>query len=218
MNKIKVLFFVFVGVSVLDIIGIIFRIPILIQVFKPLILLLLLVLYAVSVSKLNKLYVLALIFSFFGDVFLMFSGELYFIIGLISFLIAHLLFIKIVINQIQKQSISKVIISTIPFLVLFLGLILFLKDFLNNLLIPVIIYGLTICTFGTVSLINYLSTKSRKSLLMLIGSIIFITSDSVLAINKFYNSSHLFEVIIMITYILAQYLIFRSMVYRTKNY
>jgi len=84
--------------------------------------------------------------------------------------------------------------------------------------IPVIIYGLTICTFGTVSLINYLSTKSRKSLLMLIGSIIFITSDSVLAINKFYNSSHLFEVIIMITYILAQYLIFRSMVYRTKNY
>jgi len=90
MNKIKVLFFVFVGVSVLDIIGIIFRIPILIQVFKPLILLLLLVLYAVSVSKLNKLYVLALIFSFFGDVFLMFSGELYFIIGLISFLIAHL--------------------------------------------------------------------------------------------------------------------------------
>ncbi|VAW23248.1 hypothetical protein MNBD_BACTEROID04-2028, partial [hydrothermal vent metagenome] len=159
MNKIKVLFFVFVGVSVLDIIGIIFRIPILIQVFKPLILLLLLVLYAVSVSKLNKLYVLALIFSFFGDVFLMFSGELYFIIGLISFLIAHLLFIKIVINQIQKQSISKVIISTIPFLVLFLGLILFLKDFLNNLLIPVIIYGLTICTFGIVSLINYLSTK-----------------------------------------------------------
>ncbi|WP_457611493.1 lysoplasmalogenase [Lutibacter sp.] len=218
MNKIKVLFFVFVGVSVLDIIGIIFRIPILIQVFKPLILLLLLVLYAVSVSKLNKLYVLALIFSFFGDVFLMFSGESYFIIGLISFLIAHLLFIKIVINQIQKQSISKVIISTIPFLVLFLGLILFLKDFLNNLLIPVIIYGLTICTFGTVSLINYLSTKSRKSLLMLIGSIIFITSDSVLAINKFYNSSHLFEVIIMITYILAQYLIFRSMVYRIKNY
>lgn len=218
MNKIKVLFFVFVGVSVLDIIGIIFRIPILIQVFKPLILLSLLVLYAVSVLKLNKLYVLALIFSFFGDVFLMFSGELYFIIGLISFLIAHLLFIKIVINQTQKQSILKVIISTIPFLVLFLGFILFLKNSLNNLLIPVIIYGLTICTFGTVSFINYLSTKSRKSLLMLIGSIIFITSDSVLAINKFYNSSHLFEVIIMITYILAQYLIFRSMVYRTKNY
>ncbi len=201
----------------LDIIGIIFRIPILIQVFKPIILLSLIALYVVSVLKLNKLYVLALIFSFFGDVFLMFSGELYFIIGLISFLIAHLLFIKIVINQTQKQSISKVIISIIPFLVLFLGLILFLKDFLNDLLIPVIIYGLAICTFGAVSFINYLSIKSRKSLLMLIGSIIFITSDSVLAINKFYNSSHLFEIIIMITYILAQYLIFRSMVFKDES-
>ncbi|WP_456421238.1 lysoplasmalogenase [Lutibacter sp.] len=217
MNKIKVLFFVFIGVSVLDIIGIIFKIPILIQVFKPLILLSLLVLYAVSVLKLNKLYVFALIFSFFGDVFLMFSGELYFIIGLVSFLIAHLLFIKIVINQIQKQPISKVIISIIPFLVLFLGLILFLKNSLSDLLIPVIIYGLTICTFGTVSLINYLSTKSKKSLLMLVGAIVFISSDSVLAINKFYNSSHLLEIIIMITYVLAQYLIFRSMVYEYKT-
>jgi len=216
MNKIKVLFFVFIGVSVLDIIGIIFKIPILIQVFKPLILLSLLILYTVSVLKLNKLYVFALIFSFFGDVFLMFSGELYFIIGLVSFLIAHLLFIKIVINQIQKQPISKVIISIIPFFVLFLGLILFLKNFLDDLLIPVIIYGLTICTFGTVSLINYLSTKSKKSLLMLVGAIVFISSDSVLAINKFYNSSHLLEIIIMITYVLAQYLIFRSMVYEYK--
>ena len=216
MNKIKVLFFVFIGVSVLDIIGIIFKIPILIQVFKPLILLSLLILYTVSVLKLNKLYVFALIFSFLGDVFLMFSGELYFIIGLVSFLIAHLLFIKIVINQIQKQPISKVIISIIPFFVLFLGLILFLKNFLDDLLIPVIIYGLTICTFGTVSLINYLSTKSKKSLLMLVGAIVFISSDSVLAINKFYNSSHLLEIIIMITYVLAQYLIFRSMVYEYK--
>jgi len=146
----------------------------------------------------------------------MFSGELYFIIGLVSFLIAHLLFIKIVINQIQKQPISKVIISIIPFFVLFLGLILFLKNFLDDLLIPVIIYGLTICTFATVSLINYLSTKSKKSLLMLVGAIVFISSDSVLAINKFYNSSHLLEIIIMITYVLAQYLIFRSMVYEYK--
>ena len=76
---------------------------------------------------------------------------------------------------------------------------------------PVVIYGLTISTFGIVSLIDFLNTKSKMSMLMLFGAIIFMISDSLLAINKFYNPAHLHEVIIMATYIFAQYLIFRSM-------
>jgi len=77
--------------------------------------------------------------------------------------------------------------------------------------VPVIVYGLTISAFGTISLINYRETKSRKSMAMLIGSILFMISDSILAINKFYEPSHYFEVIVMLTYILAQYFIYRSM-------
>lgn len=80
------------------------------------------------------------------------------------------------------------------------------------MLFPVVIYGLTIATFGVVSLIDYQNSKSKKSLLMLVGAIVFMVSDSVLAINKFYAPAHIFEIIIMVTYILAQYLIFRSMI------
>lgn len=216
MSRIKVALFVFVSVSILDIIGVIFSIPYLIFIFKPFILLSLLLLYHVSVSEKNSLYVSALFFSFLGDVFLIYKGSFSFNIGLLSFLIAHLFFIKIVISQIKKKTILKVIYSIIPFFILFLMLFLFLKNALNDLLIPVLIYGITISIFGAVSVINYLGIKSRKSLLMLGGAILFIFSDSVLAINKFYNSSHLFEIIIIITYIIAQYLIFRSMVHEDE--
>ena len=85
------------------------------------------------------------------------------------------------------------------------------------MLVPVIIYGLTISTFGAVSFLDFLNTKSKKSLLMLLGAVVFMVSDSLLAINKFYNPAHILEVFVMITYVLAQYLIFRSMILDTEK-
>lgn len=160
---------------------------------------------------------MALELCFFGDVFLMFSGELFFIAGLVSFLIAHVLFIKIVISRIKEVNFLKMISSAIAFLAVFGLLIFTLKDSLHEMLWPVIIYGLTIATFGTVSLIDFLNTKSKRSMLMLLGAIIFMISDSLLAINKFYNATHIFEVGIMATYVLAQYIIFRSMILETEK-
>jgi len=212
MGKSKIVLLVFVVVSLLDITGILFKIPILIKLFKPFILLSLMALYAVSVSERNKTYMLALLFSFMGDFFLIFEGELYFIVGLVSFLIAHLFFIKIVFGRLQKSTISKILVSIFPFLTLFLFLIFFLKDTLNELLIPVIIYGFTISIFGVVAMLDYVNTKTTQSFLMFVGALIFISSDSILAINKFYNTTQIFAVLIMITYIVAQYLIYRSMV------
>lgn len=212
MNKIKIALFAFVLASIIDIIGIIFSIPILVYIFKPFIILSLLFLYVFSLPKRLKWYVMALELCFFGDVFLMFSGELFFSAGLVLFLIAHVLFIKIVISRIKEVNFLKMIFSTLPFLAVFGLLIYTLKDSLHEMLGPVIIYGLTIATFGTVSLIDFLNTKSKKSLLMLFGAVIFMISDSLLAINKFYNPAHVLEVIVMATYVLAQYFIFRSMV------
>ena len=212
MNKIKIAFVVFVLVSVIDIIGIIFKFPILVYAFKPLVLLSLLALYTYSVSNRNKWYILALVFSFLGDVFLLFEGQLFFMIGLVSFLIAHILFIKIILSWLTKSSLFNITVAFIPFLITFSGLIYVLKDSLNELLIPVIIYGITISIFGVVSLLNYLNTKTTKALWMFFGALVFIISDSILAIHKFYFSKEILGILVMATYIVAQYLIYRSMI------
>ncbi|MFO7672458.1 MAG: lysoplasmalogenase [Lutibacter sp.] len=213
----KIALFAFVLVSVLDLIGLIFNIESLLYVFKPFIMLALLFLYTKSVSDINKWYSTALIFSFFGDVFLMYSGQLPFKIGLISFLIAHILFIKIVMHRIKKVSFLNIVTAIIPFGIFLYLLIFILKDTLGELLVPVLIYGFTISVFGVVSLVNYLETKSTKSIWMLIGAIVFMISDALLAINKFYLPKEIFEVLIMGAYIIAQYLIFRSMILDTEK-
>ncbi|UMB53895.1 lysoplasmalogenase [Lutibacter sp. A64] len=208
----KIALYVFLLVSILDVVGIIFKIDTFVLIFKPLILLSLLFLYAHSVEEKNKWYVMALIFSFFGDVFLLYAGDTVFKFGLSSFLIAHLLFIAIVIKQIKKASIVKVLVAIIPFAIIVVGLLFLLKNSLKELMIPVIIYAITIATFGIVSMLNYMNVKSKKALLMLIGAIVFVASDAILAINKFYYSALVFQITVMVTYITAQYFIYKSMV------
>lgn len=218
MDKSKIAFVVFVLVCSLQISGIILKIPSLIQIFKPFILISLLTLYVITSPLKNKRYIYALIFSFFGDVLLMFTGETYFIAGLISFLIAHILFIRIVIARISETTIGAIIFAAFPFVIVFGLLIFSLLDVLNDMLLPVIIYGVVITTFGTVSLIALLQNKSEMASYMFLGAVIFIISDATLAINKFYLPLHFFEITIMITYVFAQFLIFKSMVLAQKNF
>lgn len=212
MNKTKLLLYVFILVSIIDIIGIAFQIPLLVYIFKPLIILSLLFLYAFSLPKRNKWYVIALELSFIGDILLMFSGQQFFIAGLVSFLMAHILFIKIVLSHIQKYSIVNISIAIFSFIIVYALLMFNLKNSLNEMLWPVLIYGFIISTFGIVSFIDFLNTKSKKSLLMLSGAIVFMISDAILAIDKFYIEEYFNKIIIMFTYVLAQYLIYRSMI------
>ena len=155
----------------------------------------------------NKLYILALIFSFFGDVFLLSTEKLFFLSGLISFLIAHIFYIFLVKKRLQKPGGIQLLMAVIPNLIILVVLLRFLYPSLGEMRIPVTIYGITITTFGAVSLLYFLQEKSKGALLLVIGTYAFIVSDAVLAINLFYKPFALLPVIIMVTYLLAQFLI-----------
>ena len=112
---------------------------------------------------------------------------------------------------IEKVKIKEIIISITPFAIVFALLLYGIYNNLDEMLVPVIIYGLTISLFGTFALYNYSERKSTKSLLFLIGACVFIASDATIAINKFLFSRIYFEVFIMVTYALAQYFICKAM-------
>lgn len=216
MNK-KIALFIFISVATLDLLGIIFKIEVLRLVFKPLILLSLIALYKISVGKkTNKTFVLALVFSFFGDVFLLFEGELYFMLGLGSFLIAHLFFIKVVVSWWKKGKPRTIVLTAIPFGVLVSGLILFLKDHLGEMLLPVIVYAMVIGLFGTVATVLYKQRKTKVALTMMLGAFVFMCSDTILSINLFYKPMMVLNILVMCTYVLAQYLIYKAVVLKEE--
>lgn len=217
MDKRKLVLGVFFVVVILDVIGVITGNQLMRFIFKPMILLTLMLYYSLIIEPENKLYLAVLFFSFLGDVLLLFDSKLNFILGLVSFLLAHILLIKIILNVLKKSSIGQKVTAIIPFSIIFFGLVFLLKDNLGQLLIPVIAYASVICIFGILAFLNYLTEKTIPNLLLLGGATFFILSDSTLAINKFYQSESYFPVFIMITYVLAQYLICKFMISEGKK-
>ena len=57
------------------------------------------------------------------------------------------------------------------------------------------------------SLILFLQNKTKPTFLLVLGVLIFITSDAVLALNMFYEKQTFYPLLIMLTYVIAQFLI-----------
>ncbi|TXD47255.1 lysoplasmalogenase [Polaribacter sp. IC073] len=205
----------FLAIVVLHILGLLYNDK-LAFLTKPFITISLVVIYLLSVNKVSFWYVSALFFSFWGDTFLLFK-EAFFLFGLVSFLIAHILYIKISSNYLKKISFKKIITYSIPFVIAFGSIVYLIRANLGDMLVPVIIYGLVIATFGTLTLLNYVQQKTTENLWLFLGAFIFIVSDSLLAINKFYEASEIYGISIMVTYIVAQYLICKAMVVKDSQ-
>ena len=208
MNKIIPLI-AFVLFSLIDFYGIYLEKQLMVNFAKPMLMITLFWYYYSNTKQLNKYFVLGLFFSFLGDLLLLGTGEVYFIFGLLFFLIAHVFYIIMVLRLISARKPKDFIMAGVPFLLLFLVLMNVLFAGLGSMKIPVIIYAMTISFFGIVSLVLYLETKTKSSLLLLVGVLIFISSDTILALNLFYKTQSFYPLLIMISYVLAQYLICR---------
>ena len=208
MNKIIPLI-AFVLFSLIDFYGIYLEKQLMVNFAKPMLMITLFWYYYSNTKQLNKYFVLGLFFSFLGDLLLLGTGEVYFIFGLLFFLIAHVFYIIMVLSFIQTRKFKDFIMAGVPFLLLFLVLMNILFAGLGAMKIPVIIYAMTISFFGVVSLVLYLETKTKISLLLLVGVLIFISSDTILSLNLFYKTQSFYPILIMMSYVLAQYLICR---------
>ena len=156
--------------------------------------------------KLDLFFILGLIFSFLGDFFLLLKSG--FLLGLGSFLLAHIFYII----SFKKRSLNRVSVGVFVALLLYLAsLIAFLFPRLNEMKIPVIIYGIIISTM------LYFSIKTQEKLLI-VGALFFVISDSVLSVNLFVSSSLLLNLLVMITYVLAQVLLVKGILKTSKTY
>jgi len=218
-NRTKVLIptILFFIAAIADIWGIITNNEILKNSAKPMLLTLLAILYLVSVKKPLFWYVLGMFFCFVGDVLLIFEDANFFMFGLGAFLVAHLIYVKVILRFISNTFTLKTLTSILPFVLFFGILMVLIATNLGGMIVPVVAYGIAISAFGTVALLNYRKEQSTENLWLLIGAILFIFSDSLIAVDKFYQPNEIYGVSIMITYILAQFLICKAMIVKTNN-
>lgn len=212
-NKVQLLRIIFWVIAAAEIIGIGANIPMLHYAAKPLLLPVLIILLASATTAVpgKKLMLTALFFSWLGDVLLMFESRhsLFFIFGLVCFLTTHILYIIYFIStRSQKISLLKKYPLLTALVVLYgVSLVWLLFPHLADLKLPVMVYAAVICTMLLCSLHVFYKVTRPANMFYISGALFFVLSDSLLAINKFYQSFAYAGIFIMLTYCLAQYLI-----------
>tara|TARA_R110002073_G_scaffold40547_5_gene115059 strand:- start:169854 stop:170519 length:666 start_codon:yes stop_codon:yes gene_type:complete len=199
-----VLFFL---VAVLDILGVVLDEKILRYVFKPLTIPVLVLVYVLSVKERNKTYLLALLFSLIADVLILNDSDGYFILTIGFFLIMHLTYLIVLTNTIYDYNKKSLVLAVIPYSLVLISVLFFVYKNLSNFLFPILIYGFVVCSFGALSFYNYLEKRSTTALLLVFGSFFFIISNSMSAFGKFHLKNDELEIGIMLTYVVAQFLI-----------
>ncbi|MBX7181459.1 MAG: lysoplasmalogenase [Bacteroidia bacterium] len=166
-----------------------------------------------NVSVFSKSILIGLIASLGGDIFLMFPryNPNFFLVGLVSFLIAHLFYIRGYFQNIKQSGHSnsfsvKVMVSN-PIVLMSLAMYSLMKNDLGEMKIPVLFYMTAITCMGVMAglRINHTSSSSWKKVLG--GAILFLLSDSIIALNKFVHPFEYSNLAIMSTYYVAQFFI-----------
>ncbi len=167
-----------------------------------------------STKGLNKWILAALAFSWIGDVLLMFQDikDVFFLLGLSAFLLAHVFYI-IYFHQVRRKENVK----SNPWLLLivviyYAALISFLSPYLDDMKLPVRIYGIVISFMFMLALHMLFIRNKEAGKWMMIGALLFVSSDSLLALNKFYQPFEFASLMIIVTYALAQFFIVKGAV------
>ena len=194
-------------------------------IFKPL---LMIVVGGYFLSQTNRMnnslkgwIIAALFFSWSGDILLMFqvTKAIFFLLGLSAFLIAHVCYVIFFHGVRVRENIRSNALLLLIVVIYYAILITILSPHLGDMKLPVRIYGIVI-SFMFVLAMHMLFIKNKTAgKWMMIGALLFVISDSVLAINKFYQSFETAGIFIMITYALAQFFIIEgAFQYITSNY
>jgi uncharacterized membrane protein YhhN len=159
-------------------------------------------------SLMRTLILMALLFSWLGDILLMFTDRdpVFFLLGLGAFLLAHIFYI-VFFNRVKERESIKPrwwLLIMVAFYYISL-LTLLLPGLEDDMKIPVPVYGLVISFMLLLALHMPYGIHKTAGKLMAIGAMLFVISDSVLAIDRFYQSFEYASFIIMLCYSLAQF-------------
>lgn len=203
----------YIGFSVLYLLIILFGREDIAWFLKPFLLpFLMYLVYTFEDFPTKNILLTALLFSWIGDIILMFAdkGELYFIFGLVAFLFSHIIYILVFNKQIKTEIHTNkfVFLAGIGVVLVYLiAMLSILLPSLGELKVPVIAYAIIISTMLLFAFEGSLYWQNPANIYILLGAIIFVASDSFLAINKFYTTLPLASFWIMTTYLIAQFCI-----------
>ncbi|AXG70960.1 hypothetical protein KORDIASMS9_03215 [Kordia sp. SMS9] len=216
MSKQKILTYLYFTLLVLDVFGIVYPEIIYRKYVTFLPFPILMLLYFVSLKKMNWLYTIALFSTFLGILF--FKLSMHFKIALIFYGIGVCIYVVLALKTaivIPTQTIFK---ATIPFLIVYLvPLFLYYEavnfEIFNYILFYVFFVGL----FVFISVLIYIHQQNRTNLWLFSSGIIFLISTIIHGYHLFIEQLDVLRVGIVITFLIMHYTMYRYVILQQIN-
>jgi len=178
-----------------------------VYVCKPLTMLFILVIAARAGPPGGSLYQCAIIAglacSLAGDILLMLPSDR-FTAGLVSFLIAHLFYIAAFVRGAGFRASLWLLLPFIIYGTFMLGI---LAPHLDKMRLPVLVYMAVILLMAWQAWARWERMRGHEALLASLGAVLFLISDSALAVNRFRGRYGSASAVVLSTYFTGQYLI-----------
>ncbi len=179
-----------------------------VYVFKPLTMVfiwLIAILGQATFPFYKYMIITGLVFSLAGDVFLMLPSDR-FLAGLVAFLIAHLFYIAAFLSEISALTWWPLV----PLVIYGIVIYTIVASSLGKLKLPVLIYVVVILIMAWLAWERWSQTGQSGALLAFAGAVLFVISDTILAINRFRGAFKPSRALNLTTYFAAQWLIASS--------
>lgn len=192
----------------------ILMLPVLVHIFRLLLMPVVFVLLWKSDIKISIWYVLIMLFYFVGDIFILYPYEVS--LGYIFFFygISHLLFAKLSFNLIKNVNVRKLMFSVLPIIVLwFIYFNYSVKDIfgesLGGFYTIGILYSISFSLFSIMAIVAYYNnSESKLSFYAVMIAMTFVIADILMGVNLFFSPHQLYEILNVLLQIVGYYFIY----------
>ena len=173
-------------------------------------------------EKFSKVILFAILFGYLGDILLLIEG--FFLLGVVSFLVGHLLYIVTFFAETGLKNYRKNLLVFLLVCVVYFYIETEVLGYFRPALVkfglwgPLFVYTSILSALNISSALYAYCYRNIYSILAYIGSIIFYVSDCILAKQLFFEYNKYYQISIMFTYILGQSLISLGMANKMNSF
>lgn len=177
-------------------------------IFKPSVMLVLIVYYTLLVVKVNYWYFLALLLTLVFDTIHIYNKiEFFFVAGIMIAPFIDLYYICYLTKK-NKKLISSILIVSFIFILIGGFLIYIFSDNFTNVIIPIVLKQASILILCSISFVNYLRKNSKRNLWLFISFILIFLADICFGIYMHYNHNVLLNILVVLIYSISHYISF----------
>ena len=155
-------------------------------ILKPIIPLILIVIYYIKSDKKNMVFIVALFLSLITNILFIPNSADYLFYGVLVFTFHRILILYLIISIQKIKDLIPLLIATAPFLLIFFYLFLETVDIPENSIYIIIFQNLLISSFAGISLSSYVMNDNKQNSILLISALLFVMLQFVVFVEKYY--------------------------------